>query len=440
MEANMVHMYRLLGHNIVLDAPSGAVHEVDDETFQFLETHDLSLDIQPNLTRDEQEIWEELSQLIKDGMLSSKEEEVPPIAANTPLKAMCLHVAHDCNLRCRYCFASTGGFGAERGLMTEEVAHKAIDYLLKRCANRKNLEVDFFGGEPLMAMDTVKSTVEYARKRAPEKNFRFTITTNGIELDDDSIDYINREMSNVVLSLDGRKEINDFLRPKIDGTGSYDTVVPRYHQLIQNRTGDHFIRGTFTAKNLNFLTDIEHLVDIGFQSLSMEPVVLPAGHPLALREEHVEQLELEYEKLTQRMIENRDFSFFHFQVDLEGGPCIYKRTRGCGAGFEYVAVTPSGEVYPCHQFVGKEEFFMGSVLEDTLDSELSSEFRNIHIGTRTQCPTCWAKYLCSGGCSASNFSVNGSLNTPYAIGCSLEKKRLECSILLKVLEYDTYNA
>ena len=435
----MIHKYQLLDRYVLLDAASGAVHEIDEQAYNLLDKITPPMSQTPpealRLTVAECEIWAELYNLQEQGMLFTPETDFPPMG-ETPLKALCLHVAHDCNLRCGYCFASTGDFGGDRGLMSPEVGEKAIDYLLARCKNRHNLEIDFFGGEPLMAMDTVKHVVDYARKKAPEKNFRFTLTTNGVLLNDENIAYLNETMDNVVLSLDGRRDVNNMLRKTVSGGDSYDLIVPKYKKLLESRSGDYYIRGTFTAKNLDFVADIDAMEEQGFRQLSLEPVVLPNGHPLAITEEHVEFVKQEYERLLERMLEGRDYSFFHFQVDLEQGPCIYKRTRGCGAGYEYAAVSPEGEVYPCHQFVGKPEYRLGTVFDGQLDAEISAQFKSLSISTRNDCKSCWAKYYCSGGCSASNLAVEGDINHCYSLGCELERKRLECAILLKVFSND----
>lgn len=428
----MIHKYVLLGRYILLDVPSGAVHEIDQETFDLLDSITPPMAETPPEGMDEtrREIWGELYALQTQGLLFT-EEHVVPDAPETPLKALCLHVAHDCNLRCAYCFAGTGHFGAGRKLMEPEIGERAIDFLLARCGARRNLEIDFFGGEPLMAMDTVKHVVQYARAKAPEKNFRFTLTTNGLLLNDETIEYINREMSNVVLSLDGRPEVHDALRKTVSGEGSYRHIVLKYKQLLSSRKGDYFVRGTFTAKNPDFVSDVDQLEREGFEQISLEPVVLPKGHPLALTEEHLLFLKLEYERLLERLLEGRKYNFFHFQIDLEQGPCVYKRVRGCGAGYEYAAVTPDGEIYPCHQFVGNAEFRMGSVLGGKMNPEIAHRFKELSIDTREDCRRCWARYYCSGGCAASNLTVEGDIGVCYKLGCELERKRVECAILLK---------
>ncbi len=438
----MIHTYTLFDRHIVIDVPSGAVHEVDGPTLDLLRSIKPPMSPIPpiELSDEEKEIWGELYSLQCEGLLFSEDTPVG-LPTETPLKALCLHVAHDCNLRCEYCFASTGDFGTGRAIMSPETAERAIDYLLSRCGTRRNLEIDFFGGEPLMALDTVKHTVEYARNRAPEKNFRFTITTNGLLLDEDAIEYINREMNNVVLSLDGRREINDSVRRTAGGHGCYDVIVPRYKALVASREGDYFIRGTYTSQNLDFAADVRQIASEGFGNISVEPVVLRHGHRLAIGEEHLDRICAEYEKLTLELSgEDAGYSFFHFNVDLEQGPCIYKRLRGCGAGYEYAAVSPEGDVYPCHQFVGNGHFKMGSVFEGSFDGAISSEFSARSIYSNRECASCWAKYYCSGGCAASNLTVNGSPDILDTVGCALERKRLECAIYLKVLEKARENA
>jgi len=354
------------------------------------------------------------------------------------IKALCLHVSHDCNLRCRYCFASTGDFGTgHRMTMDFETAKKAIDFVVERSGKRRNIEIDFFGGEPLMAMDTVRRTVEYARslEKEHDKCFRFTITTNGMLLNDENIAYINQEMSNVVLSLDGRPAVNDHMRPTPGGQGSYDIIVPKFQKLVSGRgTKDYYVRGTFTRENLDFAQDVMHLADLGFKHVSVEPASGPAEDPFAIREEDLEQVEREYEELARRLLDReKPVNFFHFNVDLEQGPCVIKRLRGCGAGCEYVAVTPEGDIYPCHQFVGKEKYKMGSVLDGTLDLRVSEQFSNLNIYTREDCKECWARFYCSGGCSASNLIVNGDIKKPNRTACEMQRKRLECAIALQAV-------
>ncbi len=447
----MVHTYRQGGYNIAIDVNSGAVHALDDAAFRVLEL----INEKPCDKNCPQEIidklsdaldadacataYSELYNLAENGLLFADDDYIDVSRAfpeNPPLKALCLHISHDCNLRCKYCFASTGDFGTGRKLMTPEIAKAAIDFVIARSQNRRNIEIDFFGGEPLMAMDSVKEAVEYAKEQGKLHNkvFRFTITTNGLALNQENIDYINREMSNVVLSLDGRPEVNDEMRKTVSGEGSYDYIVPKFKKLVDSRDKklDYYVRGTFTRDNLDFTEDILHIAELGFDQLSVEPVTAEEGCSYALRDCDKEKIFEEYEKLAEIMKERRDFNFFHFMVDLEQGPCVIKRIRGCGAGYEYAAVTPEGDVYPCHQFVGKEEYRMGNVCDGTFNKTISDEFMGYNICTRESCKKCWAKFYCSGGCSAANLNMNGNLEESYELGCELERKRLECAIMLKV--------
>ena len=383
----MVHTFSLLGQNIAVDVNSGAVHILDDTAYavvQAMEDKTTPLDAVceklPQYSRTAlEESYRELQELIARGELFADADYIDPAMAvirNAPIKALCLHVSHDCNLRCKYCFASTGDFGTGRLLMDADTAKAAIDFVIERSGARRNIEIDFFGGEPLMAMDVVKETVAYARSREAEsgKHFRFTITTNGVLLDDDTIDYINREMDNCVLSLDGRKEVNDRFRVSPNGKGSYDVIVPKFKKLVAERGDkDFYLRGTFTRKNLDFAKDVLAIADEGFRQISVEPVSAEDQYDYALREEDLPAICAEYEKLAQIMMDRRDFNFFHFNVDLSQGPCVIKRIRGCGAGCEYVAITPEGDIYPCHQFVGKEEYRMGNVHDKGFNLEIEEK-------------------------------------------------------------------
>lgn len=446
----MVHTYRLGGYRIAVDVNSGAVHALSEPAYCVLEKLDgplkkecpefLLTELSGAFSQEEiQSAYQELYTLCEDGLLFSDDDYVDiskALPEDSPLKALCLHIAHDCNLRCAYCFASTGDFGTGRKLMPPEVAKAAIDYVVQRSGKRRNIEIDFFGGEPLMGFDTVVETVAYAKEQGKlhGKVFRFTITTNGLGLDDQKITFINREMSNVVLSLDGRPEVNDRMRKTVNGKGSYEQIVPKFQKLVERRDPqrDYYVRGTFTKDNLDFVQDVLHIAQLGFRHLSIEPVVAEAECGYALDEGDRERIYQEYEALAEVMKDRRDIHFFHFMVDLEQGPCVFKRIRGCGAGYEYAAVTPDGDVYPCHQFVGKEEYRMGNVMEKSLDKRISKEFSQYNIYTREACKSCWARFYCSGGCSASNLNMNGNMETPYALGCDLERKRLECAIMLKV--------
>lgn len=443
----MVHTYSALGLNIAIDENSGAVHVLSDTSYKILQGFDRSMPqacppfIIKEYGSEGDEAYEQLLKLQEQGLLFTSDDYVDKslaIVKNAPVKALCLHVSHDCNLRCKYCFASTGDFGTGRLIMDFETAKHAIDFVVEKSGTRRNIEVDFFGGEPLMAMDTVKKCVEYARSIEDEKgkNFRFTITTNGVLLDDENIEYINREMSNCVLSLDGRREINDRNRLTVNGKGSYDMIVPRFKKLIdaRDKSLDYYVRGTFTRDNLDFAADVLHIADLGIDSISVEPVVASSDAPYCLREEDLPEIFEEYKKLAAVMTQRKDFSFFHFNVDLSQGPCVIKRLRGCGAGSEYVAVTPEGNIYPCHQFVGNPDYLIGNVHEGTFDMDISDRFSALNIYTREDCQSCWARFYCSGGCSASNLLINGDIAKPHYAGCEMERKRLEYAIALKAWE------
>lgn len=457
----MIHRFTKNGLHFVLDVNSGAVHVLDDAAYAVAgllgeemnaDCPQSILDALPEFSADVvQSAYAELYQLYRDGQLLAKDDYIDVsryVPTGAPVKALCLHVAHDCNLRCQYCFASTGDFGTGRRIMPFEVAQKAIDFVLARSGARRNIEVDFFGGEPLMAWDTVTRTVDYARglEKQHGKHFRFTMTTNGVLLDEEKQRYLNENMDNVVLSLDGRPSVNDEMRKTVSGTGSYEVIVPRFKQLVDARDPekDYYVRGTFTSKNLDFADDVLHIADAGFDRLSVEPVTAEAGCGYEINEGDLPKILAEYDRLTAQMEARRragqDFSFFHFMVDLNQGPCVVKRLRGCGAGYEYVAVTPEGDIYPCHQFVGKPEFRQGSVLDGTFDMALAARFAGMNIYSRPKCQSCWAKFYCSGGCSAANYNMNADMNDSYDLGCEMEKKRLECAIYLKaanVLQHDS---
>lgn len=451
----MIHRFTKNGLNFLLDVNSGAVHLLDDVSYavsglideKMTETcPDAIVEALPQYDAAAvREAYAELYDLKKNGQLFADDDYIDVskyIPVGAPVKALCLHVAHDCNLRCQYCFASTGDFGTGRKIMPFEVAKKAIDFVIERSGKRRNIEVDFFGGEPLMAWDTVKQTIDYARSIEEEhgKKFRFTITTNGLLLDDEKIDYINANMDNVVLSLDGRPSVNDEMRKTVSGAGSYDIIVPKFQKLVEKRDPklDYYARGTFTGKNLDFAEDVVHIADEGFDRLSVEPVAAEDGCGYELTEADLDKIYAEYDRLTDimeaRRKEGKPFHFFHFMVDLNQGPCVVKRLRGCGAGYEYVAVTPEGDIYPCHQFVGNEAFKQGSVLDGSFDMDIAHKFASMNIYTREKCGDCWAKFYCSGGCSAANHNFSHDLNVPYEMGCKMEKKRLECAIYLKAVE------
>ncbi len=451
----MIHRYQKKGLNFVLDVNSGAVHLLDDISYAVSGLLDENMgdtcpqsiiDALSDYTADEiREAYDELYELKKAGQLFAQDDYIDVsryIPVNAPVKALCLHVAHDCNLRCKYCFASTGDFGQGRKIMPPEIAKKAIDFVIARSGVRHNIEVDFFGGEPLMAWDTVTQTVDYARSLEEKynKKFRFTITTNGLLLDEDKRKYINENMDNCVLSLDGRREVNDEFRKTVAGTGSYDTIVPKFKALVDERDPnlDYYARGTFTSHNLDFAEDVLSIADAGFDRLSVEPVTADPGCGYDLTEDDLPKIEAEYDRLTDIMLERKKegkpFTFFHFMVDLDQGPCVVKRLRGCGAGYEYVAVTPDGDIYPCHQFVGKDEFKQGSVLDQSFNMDIAQKFASMNIYSRPKCQKCWAKFYCSGGCSAANYNMNHDMNDSYDLGCEMERKRLECAIYLKAMD------
>lgn len=450
----MIHSYTLGGYNIVLDVCSGAVHVLDELGKKIVEriTPPMQEECPQYIlyalrdeysTGDIVECWEELYSLYRGEELFSEDTygEFADKMVVSPVKAMCLHVAHDCNLRCGYCFAGTGEYSGERSVMSSDTGARAMDYLVAHSDGRKNLEVDFFGGEPLLNFQMIRDTVAYARslEREHGKCFRFTVTTNGVLLDDDKIDFINREMHNVVLSIDGRRETNDRMRQRVDGSGSYDTILPKFKRLVERRgDGQYYVRGTFTSKNLDFTQDVLSLYNEGFTQISVEPVVAPESADYAITAAHLPRIFEEYERLAETMIEmkkkGKAFNFFHFMMDLDQGPCAIKRLRGCGSGNEYVAVTPDGEIYPCHQFVGQRDFIMGSLSDMSINEEKKREFAHSTVYDKPLCGECWARFYCSGGCNANNYTYGGSIRTPFDITCELEKKRVECAIMLKAAE------
>ena len=450
----MIHQYKLGGYNIVLDVCSGAVHVVDDVAYDIIALYETTAkeDILCQMkekypTIDEAELEEcflQLEQLKESGKLFAP-DTFQPLAGKlkeknaSVIKALCLHVAHTCNLNCSYCFASQGKYHGERAIMSLEVGKRALDFLVENSGTRRNLEVDFFGGEPLLNFDMIKELVAYARsiEKEHKKNFRFTLTTNGVLIDDDVIEFANREMSNVVLSLDGRKEIHDRFRVDYQGNGSFDKIVPLFQKLVQARGGkNYYMRGTFTHANPDFLTDIKVMLDLGFHELSMEPVVCAPGDPAELTAEDMEIVKKQYEALAELMLEQdkkgQPFTFYHYMIDLEGGPCIYKRVSGCGSGTEYMAVTPWGDLYPCHQFVGEEKYRLGDIYQGVTNRCAQCEFAECNVYTRPECRNCWARLYCSGGCAANAYHATGSVKGVYESGCDLFRKRMECAIMVAV--------
>ncbi|WP_347994287.1 thioether cross-link-forming SCIFF peptide maturase [uncultured Eubacterium sp.] len=446
----MIHQYKSNGYNIVLDVESGAVHVVDDITYDVISLYEensadeIISKLKSSYNEDEiRECISEVKELVEDGQLFTEDIYEPFVEKlkekrQTVVKALCLHIAHDCNLACKYCFAEEGEYHGRRALMSFEVGKKALDFLVANSGNRVNLEVDFFGGEPLMNWDVVKQLVAYGRslEEPNNKKFRFTLTTNGVLLNDEVMEFVNKEMSNVVLSLDGRKEVNDRMRPFRTGKGSYDLIVPKFQKLAESRNQtNYYIRGTFTRNNLDFSEDVKHFADLGFKQMSIEPVVGPEEDPYSIREQDLPQIMEEYDKLALEYIDRykkgNGFNFFHFMIDLTQGPCVYKRLSGCGSGTEYLAVTPWGDFYPCHQFVGNEDFLMGNVDEGITKPELVKEFGNCNVYSKEKCKNCFAKFYCSGGCAANSYNFHGTINDAYDIGCEMQRKRVECSIMIK---------
>ncbi|OPX48602.1 thioether cross-link-forming SCIFF peptide maturase [Clostridium thermobutyricum] len=450
---SLIHKFKQGDEFFVLDVNTGAVHVVDELVYDIVEEKKLETkeEVLKKLSGkyDEAEIaeaYDELKELVKEGVLYSMDmyEDIAHSSMDDRdyIKAVCLNIIHSCNLRCKYCFADEGEYNGHKGVMDLETAKKALEYVVRRSGPRRNVEVDLFGGEPTMIWDTVKEIIAYARENEEKwnKNIRFTMTTNATLLDEEKMDFIDKEMGNIILSLDGRPEVNDKVRIRIDGKGSHDQILPKIKQMVEKRDkSKHFcVRGTFTAENLDFFKDAMYMADQGFKEISIEPVVLEKEHPLALKEEHLEEIFENYDKLFDEMArrkrEGDEFNFYHFNIDLQGGPCVYKRISGCGAGFEYVAITPQGDVYPCHQFVGKEEFKLGSIFDDTYDAEMGKTFKKAHIYNKPKCKDCWARFYCSGGCQSNNFAFNGDIKIPYEIGCKMQKKRIECAIALKAVE------
>ncbi|MGN0253480.1 MAG: thioether cross-link-forming SCIFF peptide maturase [Lachnospiraceae bacterium] len=470
----MIHQYKNSGLNIVMDIESGSVHVVDDIVYDIVHALDamdsvsdfrkvsdgevkasdfselegyLKFMLSKYNDEDIEEAYNEVKELIEGERLFTddiyKDFVMDFKKRTTVVKALCLHIAHDCNLACKYCFADEGEYHGKRELMSYEVGKKALDFLVANSGSRTNLEVDFFGGEPLMNFEVVKQLVKYGRslEEPNNKKFRFTLTTNGVLLDDDILEFANKEMSNLVLSLDGRKEVHDLMRPRRGGQGSYDTVVPKFIKAAESRNQmNYYVRGTYTRNNLDFAKDVIHMADLGFEQISVEPVVADKSESYAIREEDIDTLIKQYDELTAEMIkrkkEGKPFNFFHFMIDLSGGPCVAKRLSGCGSGTEYLAVSPSGELYPCHQFMGMKDFLLGNVDEGVIRTDIRDEFKLCNVYAKEKCKNCFAKFYCSGGCAANSYNFSGSINGTYEIGCELQKKRIECAIALKALEFD----
>ncbi|GAB6149118.1 MULTISPECIES: thioether cross-link-forming SCIFF peptide maturase [Clostridium] len=453
----LIHKFIQDGQYFVLDVNTGAVHIVDELVYDLLD--DEALKSQEELIKEFKnkyseeeikEVYSEIVELKKEGYLYS-EDTYEEIARNSMkskdfIKALCLNVTHDCNLRCKYCFADEGKYHGARKVMSPEVGKKAIDFVIAHSGPRKNIEVDLFGGEPLIAIKEIKEIIAYAREQEKIHNkvIRFTMTTNALLLNDEIMEYMDKEMGNIVLSIDGRKEVNDNTRIRVNGSGTYDAILPKIKEMVDKRdkSKQYYVRGTFTRDNTDFYYDVKHLADLGFEEVSVEPVVLPDEHELSLREEDLptifENYDLLYKDMLKRYEENREFKFYHFNIDLQGGPCVYKRISGCGAGHEYIAVTPDGEIYPCHQFVGNEDFKIGTIYDEDekLNFDIAKQFKEAHIYNKPQCRDCWAKFYCSGGCQANNYNFNGDIHKPYEIGCKMQKKRIECAIALKATKMD----
>ncbi len=445
----MVHQYKNNGYNIVLDVNSGSVHVVDEIVYDMIPMYEGSSleEIIAELSgrykeEDIKEAYEEITELKDAGSLFTEdiyENYIDSFKNRQPVvKALCLHIAHDCNLACQYCFAEEGEYHGRRALMSFEVGKKALDFLVANSGSRRNLEVDFFGGEPLMNWEVVKQLVEYGRsiEEANNKKFRFTLTTNGVLLNDEILDFVNKEMGNIVLSTDGRKEVHDRMRPFRNGKGSYDLIMPKFKKVAESRNQtNYYVRGTFTHYNLDFSKDVLSLADEGFKQISVEPVVASPEDAYALRTEDLPQIFEEYDKLAVEMIkrekEGRGFNFFHFMIDLTGGPCVYKRLSGCGSGTEYLAVTPWGDLYPCHQFVGNEDFLLGNVDDGIVKKNICEEFKQCNVYSKPKCKDCFAKLFCSGGCAANSYNFHGNINDSYEVGCEMERKRVECAIMIK---------
>jgi uncharacterized protein len=452
---SLIHKFIQDSEYYVIDVNSGALHVVDEIVYDLLDETSLRekealIETFKNKYKieDIEEVYSEIQNLIEGEMLYTGDlyEAIAMNSGQTDsyIKALCLNIIHDCNLRCKYCFADEGEYHGARKVMSAEVGKKAIDFVIEKSGPRKNIEVDLFGGEPLMAFDTIKEIVEYAKvqEKLYKKVIRFTMTTNATLLNDETMKYMDENMGNIVLSIDGRKSVNDKVRTRVDGSGSYDRILPNIQKMVsmRDKSKAYYVRGTFTRENTDFFEDVKHMADLGFKEISIEPVVLPDNHELSLREEDLPVIFEQYDKLyadmLQRYKDGTDFKFYHFNIDLQGGPCVYKRISGCGAGHEYIAVTPDGDIYPCHQFVGNEDFLMGDIYNGINNEKMVHEFKAAHIYNKPKCKDCWARFYCSGGCQANNFNFNGDMHIPYEIGCQMQKKRIECAIALKAKTMD----
>ncbi len=446
----MIHQFKNNGYNIVLDVNSGSVHVVDDMVYDIISAYEghtvdeVVCQFEGKYSKEDvEECYAEITELKEAGQLFTEDIYEPYIDSfkdrPTVVKALCLHIAHDCNLGCKYCFAEEGEYHGRRALMSYEVGKKALDFLVANSGNRRNLEVDFFGGEPTMNFEVVKQLVAYGRslEEPNNKKFRFTLTTNGILLNDEILEFANKEMGNIVLSIDGRKEVNDRMRPvRSSGKSSYDIIMPKFKKVAESRNQmNYYVRGTFTHHNLDFSNDVLHLADEGFEQISVEPVVAQPTDDYAIREEDLEILKEQYDILAKELVKRKKagkgFNFFHFMIDLSGGPCVAKRLQGCGSGCEYLAVTPWGDLYPCHQFVGNEDFLMGNVDEGITRPDIRDSFKACNVYAKEKCKSCFAKFYCSGGCAANSYNFHGNINDAYDIGCELQKKRIECAIMVR---------
>ena len=458
----MIHQYKNNGYNIVMDVNSGSIHVVDDvvydtlamlreddgnrygdESFRSVASALMDKYKEDGVTEEDmRDVFADIKELEENGTLFTRDVYEDGVIdfkkRQTVVKALCLHIAHDCNLACRYCFAGEGEYKGDRSLMSYEVGRKALDFLVANSGSRRNLEVDFFGGEPLLNFDVVKKLVAYGREieKKEDKHFRFTLTTNGVLLNDEVMEFANREMDNVVLSIDGRKEVHDRMRPFKNGKGSYDLIIDKFKKMAASRKQTkYYVRGTFTHHNLDFVEDVLHLADEGFEQISVEPVVAGPEEPYAISKEDIPAICEGYDRLAAEMLkrkkEGRGFNFFHFMIDLSGGPCVYKRLSGCGSGTEYLAVTPWGDFYPCHQFVGEDKFCLGNVEDGIVKTDICNSFKLCNVYAKEECRNCFAKFYCSGGCAANAYHFHGDINKPYEIGCELQRKRVECAIMLQ---------